>query len=103
MTEVWPSDVNKRLLGAASDALRAPQFLLLMPFKDPFDDIASLIHDTAVEAFEPFKDFFALPRIERLDWVTSAGAIQQQIWQKIIEADLIICPTGTTSVGRHRS
>lgn len=30
-------------------------------------------------------------KVDRLDWVTSSGAIQQQIWQKIIEADLVIC------------
>jgi hypothetical protein len=91
MTEVWPADVNRRLLGAATDALRPPRLLLLMPFEDRFDDIASLIHDTAVEMFEQYKDFFALPQIDRLDWVTSAGAIQQQIWQKIVEADLVFC------------
>jgi hypothetical protein len=91
MTEVWPSDVNRRLLGASTDALRPPRLLLLMPFQDRFDDIAALIHDTALEVFEQFKDFFALPQIDRLDWVTSSGAIQQQIWQKIIEADLIFC------------
>jgi len=62
-----------------------------MPFEDRFDDIASLIHDTAIEVFEQYKDFFALPQIDRLDWVTSAGAIQQQIWQKIVEADLVFC------------
>jgi len=31
------------------------------------------------------------PLIERLDWVTFSGAIQQQIWQKIFEADLVFC------------
>jgi hypothetical protein len=62
-----------------------------MPFDRTFDDIATLIHDTANAVFEQFKDFFDLPQVDRLDWVTSSGAIQQQIWQKIIEADLVIC------------
>jgi hypothetical protein len=62
-----------------------------MPFAKPFDDISALIHDTVTAVFEHFKDFFELPQVDRLDWVTSSGAIQQQIWQKIAEADLVIC------------
>ena len=62
-----------------------------MPFEKSFDDIAALIHDTAKSVFEQFRDFFELPQVDRLDWVTSSGAIQQQIWQKIVEADLVIC------------
>jgi hypothetical protein len=62
-----------------------------MPFDPKFDDIASLIHDTVNEVFAQFRDFFALPEVNRLDWVSSSGAIQQQIWQRIIEADLVIC------------
>lgn len=91
MTEVWPTDVHRRLSGAPTDSIRPPRCLLLMPFDKKFDDIATLIHDTANEVFQQFRDFFALPQVDRLDWVTSSGAIQQQIWQKIIEADLVIC------------
>lgn len=91
MTEVWPADVHRRLLGAPTDTLRPPRVLLLMPFAPPFDDIATLIHDTTNAVFQDFKDFFGLPEIARLDWVSSSGAIQEQIWRKIIEADLVIC------------
>jgi hypothetical protein len=62
-----------------------------MPFDKSFDDIAALIHDTTNAVFQGFKDFFELPQVDRLDWVTSSGAIQQQIWHKIMEADLVIC------------
>jgi hypothetical protein len=62
-----------------------------MPFDPVFDDIATLIHDTTKAVFESFRDFFELPQVDRLDWVNSSGAIQEQIWKKIIEADLVIC------------
>lgn len=91
MTEEWPADVYKRLSGSPSDTIRPPRCLLLMPFDKAFDDIAALIHDTANAVFAQFRDFFELPQVDRLDWVTSSGAIQQQIWQRIVEADLVIC------------
>ena len=91
MTEVWPADVHKRLYGYPEDAIRPPRCLLLMPFDKKFDDVAALIHDTVNGVFAQFRDFFQLPQVDRLDWVSSSGAIQEQIWQKIIEADLIIC------------
>jgi hypothetical protein len=91
MTDVWPADVYRQLRRAPTEAIRAPRCLLLMPFDQKFDDITRLIHDTVNAVFEQFKDFFDLPEVNRLDWVSSSGAIQQQIWQKIIEADLVIC------------
>src|ERR1700722_12841909 len=91
MTEVWPADVYKRLLDAPVDSIRPPRCLLLMPFDKSFDDIAALIHETTNAVFEQFRDFFELPQVDRLDWHTSSGAIQQQIWQRIAEADLVIC------------
>src|SRR5580693_620499 len=91
VTEVWPSDVEKRLRGAPTDSIRPPRCLLLMPFSKKFDEVTALIHDTARAVFEQFRDFFELQKIDRLDWIASSGAIQQQIWQKIIEADLVIC------------
>ena len=30
-------------------------------------------------------------KIERLDWVNSAGAIQDQLWKRAADADLIFC------------
>jgi hypothetical protein len=62
-----------------------------MPFDKSFDDIAALIHETTNIVFEQFRDFFELPQVDRLDWHTSSGAIQQQIWQRIAEADLVVC------------
>ncbi len=91
MTEVWPADVYRRLQGGLADRIRPPRCLLLMPFDKKFDDVAAFIHGTVNAVFEQFRDFFELPEVNRLDWVSSSGAIQQQIWQEIIEADLIIC------------
>jgi hypothetical protein len=91
MTEVWPLDARKRLAGAARDAVRPFRCLLLMPFQEQFDEVAAVIHDTVSEAVSRIADPGRLPHIERLDWVTSSGAIQQQIWQRIFEADLVFC------------
>jgi hypothetical protein len=90
MTEVWPLDARKRLAATATDAMRPFRCLLLMPFQEKFDEVAAIIHDTVSEAISRV-DPGNLPKIERLDWVTSSGAIQQQIWQKIFEADLVFC------------
>src|SRR4029079_972736 len=35
--------------------------------------------------------FQDLPSIQRLDWLTSSGVIQQDIWREIYEADLVFC------------
>src|SRR5690349_8299346 len=94
MSEVWPLDARRKLSGSPLDAIRPFRCLLLMPFQPKFDDVAALIHDVVSEAVNRLADpgrMGGLPRIERLDWVTSSGAIQQQIWQRILEADLVIC------------
>ncbi len=65
-----------------------------MPFQEQFNEVAAAIHDTVSEAISQLADpgrMGGLPNIERLDWVTSSGAIQQQIWQRIFEADLVFC------------
>jgi hypothetical protein len=79
MTEVWPSDVQKRLRQAPIDTIRPPRCLLFMPFDKKFDDVATLIHDTVTAVFKRFKDFFELPQVDRLDWISTSGAIQQQM------------------------
>jgi hypothetical protein len=94
MTEVWPLDAKKRLSTAASDTIRPFRCVLLMPFGEQFDEVAAVIHDTVSEEISRFGNpdlVGGLPNIERLDWVTSSGAIQQQIWQRIFEADLVFC------------
>jgi hypothetical protein len=95
MTEVWPLDARNRLAGTATDAIRPFRCLLLMPFQKEFDDVADIIHETVSQGISQFNDpnsfVGGLPNTERLDWVTSSGAIQQQIWQRILEADLIFC------------
>src|SRR5258706_11613669 len=57
------------------------------------EDVHRLIESTVKVVVAVFKsfDFDELPRVERLDWVTSSGVIQQQIWMKIFEADLVFC------------
>jgi len=93
MSQVWPHDEERRLKGAASDAIRPFKCLLLMPFDSSFDRVAESLKNAVSEAVEQLSFAFNLhlPQIERIDWVTSSAAIQQEIWQRIWEADLIFC------------
>ena len=93
MSQVWPHDEELRLTGAASDAIRPFKCLLLMPFKSSFDRVADVLKSVVSATVEQLSFAFHqhLPQIERIDWITSSAAIQQEIWQKIWEADLIFC------------
>ncbi len=63
-----------------------------MPFEGRFDAIAEVIKSTVAAAIgDSDFGFTALPNIERLDWITSSNVIQQEIWEKILEADLVFC------------
>jgi hypothetical protein len=64
-----------------------------MPFESRFNVIAEEIssclkevHDSSLKIFS-----MSLPEIKRMDWVTSSGAIQNEIWEEIARADLIFC------------
>ncbi len=95
MSGVWPLDVKNSMADVASSALRPFEVLLLMPFERRFDPVADIIRDTVLEALKGFDANqqlgIELPRIERLDWVKSTGVVQQEIWEKIAEADLVFC------------
>lgn len=93
MSHVWPHDEELRLTGAGSDAIRPFKCLLLMPFESSFDEVARIVRDTVSATIEQLSEAFNqhLPQIDRIDWVTSSAAIQQEIWQKIWEADLVFC------------
>jgi hypothetical protein len=94
MSEVWPFDIKNNLSTSDTEAIRPFKCLLLMPFESRFDQIASLIEDVVTESVKQISVTYSmmqLPNIERLDWVTSSGVIQQEIWRKIKEADLIFC------------
>jgi hypothetical protein len=64
-----------------------------MPFESRFNHVAEVIHKTATEALKQFPDALGIlpPDITRLDWVSTSGVIQQQIWQEILSADIIFC------------
>ena len=93
MSEVWPLDAKLRLERAASDAIRPFKCLLLMPFESRFNQVADVIHKTATESLKQLPDTLGIlpPEITRLDWVSTSGVIQQQIWQEILTADIIFC------------
>lgn len=94
MSEIWPLDVKNKLSGAGADAIRPFKCLLLMPFEARFNQVAEIINKIVLEKIKNFGDILSeteLPKIERLDWITSSGVIQQEIWQKIAEADLVFC------------
>jgi hypothetical protein len=61
-----------------------------MPFEQRFDQVADVIKDTVLRIAASFP-FLEQPRIDRVDWITSTGVIQQDIWQKVYEADLVFC------------
>ncbi len=93
MSEVWPLDVIDRLRKAGVDRLRPFKCLLLMPFESRFNQVAEEIHNCLLEVhgLDPKVLGMPLPIINRLDWVTSSGVIQNEIWEEVSNADLIFC------------
>jgi hypothetical protein len=93
MSELWPLDVKMKLDQGPVEPLRPFRCLLLMPFESRFNAVADLIKATVSEVVEGFKGFGfePLPQIQRLDWVTSSGVIQREIWREIYDADLVFC------------
>jgi hypothetical protein len=62
---------------------------MLMPFEQRFDQIAEVIRATVLNVATTF--LTQQPCIDRVDWITSTGIIQQEIWQRVEEADLVFC------------
>jgi len=93
MSELWPLDVRSRLKTGPSDPIRPFRCVLLMPFEPRFDTVASVIKSTVEAVIQgiPGSGFGDAPRIDRLDWVTSSGVIQREIWEKVYDADLVFC------------
>src|SRR5215469_9583037 len=90
MSELWPLDVRARLERAAPEPIRPFKCLLLMPFEGRFDRVSEVIESEIRNVTSRFQ-LDNLPEIKRLDWVTSSGVIQQEIWQEIYQSDLIFC------------
>jgi len=64
-----------------------------MPFEARFNAVAEVVKTSVSEVFQRFENFGfeELPRVQRLDWVTSSGVIHQEIWREIYDADLVFC------------
>jgi hypothetical protein len=90
MSELWPLDVRARLEKAPLEPVRPFKCLLLMPFGGRFDRVSEVIESEVKNVINRFP-MDNLPLIQRLDWVTSSGVIQQEIWREIFESDLIFC------------
>jgi len=92
-SEVWPLDVVNRLHNAGVDRERPFKCLLLMPFEDRFNPIADEIRNCLDEVKNLHPDIFGiwLSQITRLDWFTSSGVIHNEIWEKVVDADLVFC------------
>ncbi len=93
MSEVWPLDAKRRLTPNSGDNIGTFRCLMLMPFESRFNQVAELIKASVEKIVKELAKNYGMPalNIERLDWVDSSGAIQQQIWERIFEADLIFC------------
>lgn len=89
MSEIWPLDVRKQLSSSEANLIRPFRCLLLMPFEKRFNNVAEIIRGTVEETLKNFN--MDLPEIKRLDWLTSSGIIQNEIWAEVISADLIFC------------
>lgn len=93
MSRVWPYDVKVNEPFIPIDPLRPFKCLLLMPFKPQFAVVAELlkswVDELAEELLAPYG--LQLPQIKRLDWINSSGAIQDQLWHELLEADLVFC------------
>ncbi len=89
MSEVWPSDTKQKNPIANADGIRQFRCLMLMPYESRFDLVAKILEEVTTEIFKRFPNNGLI--VERMDWVTSANVIHSEIWQKILEADLIFC------------
>lgn len=87
MSYIWPFDVKN--ITTFAENIRPFKCLLLMPFENRFNTIADVIKDTVDNVIKSMH--MEPPVIKRLDWVTSSNVIQNEIWQEIIEADIIFC------------
>ena len=93
MSEIWPFDVQQRLVFAPKESIRPFKCILLMPFESRFNQVADLIHATVEMVFDGLRKDFQVqaPHVERLDWVVSTGVIQDQLWRRVAAADLVFC------------
>lgn len=95
MSEIWPYDINRRIRNNNINRLRKFKCVLLTPFESRFNTISESIKNqfnTIYDRYPGVLGFNLLSaEIKRLDWITSAGVIQNEIWDEIINADLIIC------------
>jgi hypothetical protein len=94
MADIWPQSVLQQVVQDHDETLRPFHCVILMPFDSQrFEDVAAELK-RVVETFT--RSFLETVEIgptvvERLDWVTSAGAIQHQLWERLARADLIFC------------
>lgn len=93
MSDIWPYDVKVRQSTTAVNAIRRFKCVMLMPFEPRFDQVAEAIRSTVLKTLEDFKEYFVieLADVKRLDWITSSGVVQQEIWEEINAADLVFC------------
>jgi len=93
MTGIWPYDLKNSEPFLPPDPLRPFRCLLLMPFRPQFAPVAELVRAWVTEAAEELFTQYGLqlPKIERLDWIKSSGAIQHQLWRELVAADLVFC------------
>lgn len=94
MSDIWPQSVFRATSVQPDETFRAFRCVLLMPFSGRrFDVLAETLEQIVrkhVSAYLPGAHLGEAV-VERLDWVTSAGAIQHQLWERIATADVVFC------------
>jgi len=93
MSNIWPQSVFLETAAQPGETFRPFRCVLLMPFAGRrFDALAETLERiirSHVTTYLPGAHLDAI--VERLDWVSSAGAIQHQLWERIATADIVFC------------
>src|SRR5438093_1510288 len=94
MADIWPREVFENPAETSDESLRPFHCVLLMPFAPKrFEDVARelerLVREYTASVLPTVQ--IGPAKIERLDWVNSAGTVQDQLWERIANADLIFC------------
>ncbi|TET89031.1 MAG: hypothetical protein E3J35_11610 [Methanomassiliicoccales archaeon] len=92
MSQIWPFDVKIKESLSPREGIRYFRCLYLYPVKRRFEEVAEILEEVVTNELNRFRMVPATqPAVERIDLVTSSEIIQEEIWTKVLDADLIFC------------